>query len=179
MDIQGPTAWQLRGIEAGSANLLLSWAFLWNAEPYVTHAILTFRKSPSSAPYPANGSRKSWCNDTFLTELQKPRDTSPEFSCIATFGSHLLPLLILLHTITREQLSNPNENSEEGAQRNGVFFLHLLNLEWLQLKLIFIPTLGFSVGPPVVLSYTHLSHSLLWPYPLFWKYERCLFTNVS
>lgn len=29
------------------------------------------------------------------------------------------------------------------------FFLHLLNLKCFQLKIIFIPTLGFQVGQPI------------------------------
>ena len=81
-----------------------------------------------------------------------------------------MPALILLHRITSEELPNPNETLEEKARETGDFVLCLLNLKRLQLKLTLVPTLGLSVGRPVVLSYTHLSPSLLWPHPLFCNY---------
>lgn len=95
------------------------------------------------------------------------------------FGFHLVPSLILLHRITREEPSNPKENLEEKAHKNGPSFCIYLHLKYFQLKCNFISTLGFSVDPPVVLSYTNLGRSLLWPYPLSCTYQKCLFTNVS
>jgi hypothetical protein len=84
---------------------------------------LEVTEQSSFRPLP-NASRKSLCQDTFITQIQKQKGASIEFACIAT----LMPSLILIHGSER-QFSNPNKKSKENAHKMEsllIKFFHLV-----------------------------------------------------